>query len=53
MKMSSTTIFDFYVGIVCTFKSSQIAASGELWHEHDLTLNQGKLAAGFTLLMSL
>ncbi len=28
MKMSSTTIFDFYVGIVCTFKSSQIAASG-------------------------
>ena len=28
VKMSSTTIFDFYVGIVCTFESSQIAASG-------------------------
>ena len=28
--MSSTTIFDFYVGIVCTFESSQIAASGEM-----------------------
>ena len=26
--MSSTTIFDFYVGIVCTFESSQIAACG-------------------------
>ena len=26
--MSSTTIFDFNIGIVCTFESSQIAASG-------------------------
>ena len=30
VKMSSTTIFDFYVGIVCTFESSQIAASGDV-----------------------
>ena len=27
-EMSSTTFFGFYVGIVCTFQSSQIAASG-------------------------
>ena len=27
-EMSSTTIFGFYVGIVSTFESSQIAASG-------------------------
>jgi len=38
-KMSSTTIFDFYVGIVCTFESSQIAASGENYLRCTLDLN--------------
>ena len=35
--MSSTTIFDFYVGIVCTFESSQIAASGAVCNHFVVT----------------
>ena len=41
-KMSSTTIFDFYVGIVCTFESSQIAASGDAFRKtEDTYLSDG------------
>ena len=50
--MSSTTIFDFYVGIVCTFESSQIAASGGRAGGDGLSCEQAaKTASGTGLLI--